>query len=608
MSLLKLLVVQLQRKILRLLRIRNLVLLLILGFFILNCIIIVGDVAAKAKTGNLKAFFSIKAEPFVPQNTQKIDWHDYAQIKYEKQRTGMGEQGKAAYLPNETIAYQKKIYSTNGFNGALSDKIALNRSLPDIRHRKCRKRRYIASLPTVSVVVPFHNEHLSALLRTAFSVLYRSPEHLITEIFLVNDGSTKQYPTLDDYLATNMPKVKQLRIQNRSGLINARLVGAKVATGDVLVILDAHSEANVNWLPPLLEPIAVNYKTVVCPFVDVIDYNTFEYRAQDEGARGAFDWEFYYKRLPLMPADERKMPEPFESPVMAGGYLAISRKFFWELGGYDPGIEIWGGEQYELSFKVWMCGGRLIDAPCSRVGHIYRGPGPALFPSPRPYDFVSKNYRRVAEVWMDEYAQYLYKRRPNWLKVDPGDISEQKALRQKLQCKSFRWYITKVAFDLVERYPPVEPKPFASGRIKVPAEDYCLDASDKKPKASLMLTSCRDGTGAADPDQDWMVSWHKDIRLKKRNVCWDVPNAEKFSPILLFPCHLGGGNQFWKYDSETRSFTHNSQSCLEWDIKKQRVYISPCIYGKMVQQWDVDDVDLERMKQWDEPPPVYGKE
>jgi hypothetical protein len=33
----------------------------------------------------------------------------------------------------------------------------------------------------------------------------------------------------------------------------------------------------------LTEPIAENAETVVCPFIDVVAYDTFEYRAQDEG-------------------------------------------------------------------------------------------------------------------------------------------------------------------------------------------------------------------------------------------------------------------------------------------------------------------------------------
>ena len=50
----------------------------------------------------------------------------------------------------------------------------------------------------------------------------------------------------------------------------------------------------------------------VCPLIDVINHANYAYSIQDNGARGAFDWRLYYKRLPLSPEDEANIPEPFE--------------------------------------------------------------------------------------------------------------------------------------------------------------------------------------------------------------------------------------------------------------------------------------------------------
>lgn len=60
----------------------------------------------------------------------------------------------------------------------------------------------------------------------------------------------------------------------------------------------------------------------------------------------------------------------------------------------------------------------MYDTPCSRIGHVFRG---KAFSNDRTVDFVTNNYKRVVEVWMDEYKEFVYKRDPEkYAKAETG--------------------------------------------------------------------------------------------------------------------------------------------------------------------------------------------
>ncbi len=200
----------------------------------------------------------------------------------------------------------------------------------------------------------------------------------------------------------------------------------------------------------------------------------------------------------------------------------------------SSGLDIWGGEQYELSFKIWQCHGQLLDAPCSRVGHIYRCKY-VPFPNPGVGDFISRNYKRVAEVWMDEYKKHLYKRRPAMPAADPGDLSKQRAVRERLQCKSFDWFIKEVAFDQDKFYPAVEPPDGANGEVRNEAADKCLDTQFKGKDERFGLRTCLRDDASAGGEQRMRLSWWKDIRVHGRTMCLDVSTSVKRAPIVIFP-------------------------------------------------------------------------
>lgn len=203
-------------------------------------------------------------------------------------------------VPEEKKQIKDKRFLENQFNVVASEMISVNRTLPDYRSDACRTsgaNSNTAGFPKTSIIIVFHNEAWTTLLRTLHSVINRSPRHLLEEIILVDDKSDRDYlrKPLDAYIKMFPIPVHLVHLEERSGLIRARLTGSGMAKGKILLFLDAHVEVTDGWLEPLVSRVAEDRKRVVAPIIDVISDETFEYVTASETTWGGFNWHLNFR-------------------------------------------------------------------------------------------------------------------------------------------------------------------------------------------------------------------------------------------------------------------------------------------------------------------------
>nr|XP_060637971.1 polypeptide N-acetylgalactosaminyltransferase 15 [Anolis sagrei ordinatus] len=478
-------------------------------------------------------------------------------------------------FPNQTDASEQTIGGLEiyGFNEALSKQIPLHRELPEVRHPLCLQQELSPNLPTASIVICFHDEAWSTLLRTVHSVLDTAPRDFLKEIILVDDLSTQEYlkSSLSEYIS-KLPGVKLIRSNKRLGVIQGRMLGAARATGEVVVFMDSHCECHNGWLEPLLERLASDRSRIVSPVIDIINWKTFQYYHTMDLQRGVFDWklDFHWKPLTENEQKVRLSPiSPIRSPAVPGGVIAVNRHYFQNTGGYDSDMTLLGGENIELSIKAWLCGGSVEILPCSRVGHVYRTGMAYNFSDEKA---IERNKIRIAETWLDSFKHLFYKHdRLACLinKAEKPNCTARIQLKKRLGCKSFLWFISNVYPELH----PVQDRPGFSGKLYNTGLGLCAEYNSEKVavRSLLGLSPCSDNI-----NQYFEFSSMKEIRFGSTlKLCFDVRHEE----IVLQNCTKEMENSPQQWDiKENGMIVHLlSGKCIE--VKKTDICLQKCNKG-----------------------------
>jgi GT2 family glycosyltransferase len=218
-----------------------------------------------------------------------------------------------------------------------------------------------------SIAIAAHNEgdRLWKTVKSCADTL----ECLDAEILVVDDASEDGSVQA---LLDRFPKVRLLRHDRRWGVSPAKDHAGRSAEGRTIVFLDGHCKPEAGALRTLVEGVeATEGRAVITPCIPWLDCATWQAMPAALGFGFGFELERFECRW--IPLQEMTMVESyFESPAFVGCSMAMSKKLYEELRGFDPGMVQWGQEDLDFSLKTWLMGYSILNCPRAVISHRFR--------------------------------------------------------------------------------------------------------------------------------------------------------------------------------------------------------------------------------------------
>ncbi len=174
-----------------------------------------------------------------------------------------------------------------------------------------------------------------------------------------------------------MPEIRRgIRIKTVSckglGPAVSRNKGAEKAAGKYLFFCDSHvAPISANWFERMINFLKEHKKSIIVPVV----VDSSDHLRKGYGMRFFSDFRVEWLT--------KKQHAPYHVPMACACFLAVRRKDFFDVGGFNPLFRHWGAEDMEFSLKSWLRGYEIYVEPSVEIEHFFK--------TQREYELVWKN-------------------------------------------------------------------------------------------------------------------------------------------------------------------------------------------------------------------------